>query len=82
MTRKRRIFPKHSQHLLGKAADIRIKGIDASSLYAYLNAHADRLGFRGIGLYIQQKFVHVDVRETKGVGTVKVKNNANIQYSF
>ncbi len=47
----------HSQHLLGKASDIRIDGVDLSNL------HRAALGLRagGVGFYPQSDFVHVDV---------------------
>lgn len=49
-----------SQHLLGKAADVRLpKGMDANVLAKY----AEDIGFNGIGKY--DTFVHVDVRQKK-----------------
>jgi uncharacterized protein YcbK (DUF882 family) len=47
----------HSQHLLGKASDIRIEGVDLSNL------HRAALGLKagGVGFYPQSDFVHVDV---------------------
>lgn len=50
-----------SQHVLGTAADISARGIGVDEL-----CHAaERVGFRGIGRYHQQNFVHVDVRPGK-----------------
>ena len=50
----------HSQHLLGKAADVRkIPGMSIDKM-AHL---AEQAGFNGIGKY--RSFVHVDVRDTK-----------------
>lgn len=50
-----------SQHLLGKAADIVVIGIEPSAVYEYLcGQYSDR---HGIGLYKEQQFVHIDVRE-------------------
>lgn len=46
-----------SQHLLGKAADIKIPGYTPEQV-ANL---AKEIGFRGIGIY--NTFTHVDVRE-------------------
>jgi zinc D-Ala-D-Ala carboxypeptidase len=46
-----------SQHLLGKAADIMVKGIPASTVAEA----AEKVGFGGIGCY--STFTHVDVRE-------------------
>ena len=50
-----------SQHLLGKAADIVVKGIDPAEVYHYLNwAYPDCYG---LGDY--EDFTHIDVREDK-----------------
>jgi uncharacterized protein YcbK (DUF882 family) len=47
----------HSQHLLGKASDIRIDGVDLANLHrAALSMRAG-----GVGFYPQSDFVHVDV---------------------
>lgn len=48
-----------SQHALGRAADIRIPGVGIEELRSV----AMRLGARGVGLYPEKGFVHVDVRE-------------------
>ena len=45
-----------SQHLLGKAADIQVEGMAPDTLAA----HAEAIGFGGIGIY--SNFVHVDTR--------------------
>jgi len=50
-----------SQHMQGKAADIRVEGLDVEEL---ANC-ADAIGFGGIGTYRKQGFVHVDVRDRK-----------------
>lgn len=47
----------HSQHLLGKASDIRIGGVDLRDLHRA----ALSLGAGGVGFYPQSDFVHVDV---------------------
>ena len=47
-----------SQHLLGKAADITISGLDVDQI----SALAEKIGFQGIGKYPNQHFVHVDTR--------------------
>lgn len=51
----------YSQHLYGKAADIKVKGIAPKTVAAY----AEKLlpGKGGIGTY--SNFTHVDVRSTK-----------------
>jgi uncharacterized protein YcbK (DUF882 family) len=48
-----------SQHTLGRAADIRIPGVSITELKKV----AIKLGARGVGLYPEKGFVHVDVRE-------------------
>jgi uncharacterized protein YcbK (DUF882 family) len=48
-----------SQHALGRAADIRIAGVGIEEL----RETAIRLGARGVGLYPEKGFVHVDVRQ-------------------
>lgn len=47
---------KNSQHLLGKAADIVVKGVTPSRVAAF----ARKIGFRGVGEY--NGFTHVDTR--------------------
>ena len=51
----------YSQHLYGRAADIKVKGIAPKSVAAY----AEKLlpGKGGIGIY--STFTHIDVRSTK-----------------
>ena len=51
-----------SQHLLGKAADIRIKNTAVSQNLQLLQT-AERAGARGLGLY--GNFCHVDTRDKK-----------------
>lgn len=48
-----------SQHLQGKAVDIRVYGIKTTELAKY----AEEIGFDGIGIY--KNFIHVDVRGYK-----------------
>lgn len=48
---------KNSQHLLGKASDIIVKGMEITEL----SRIAKIVGFNGIGIY--KTFLHVDVRE-------------------
>jgi uncharacterized protein YcbK (DUF882 family) len=50
---------KTSQHTLGRAADIRIPGVGIEEL----RRAAMKLGARGIGIYPEKGFVHVDVRQ-------------------
>ncbi len=50
-----------SLHMQGKAADIAIRptGLTASKLLEKCN----EIGFTGIGVYAEQGFVHVDIRD-------------------
>lgn len=48
-----------SQHTLGRAADIRVQGVGIEEL----KKAAIRLGARGVGLYPEKGFVHIDVRQ-------------------
>ena len=47
----------HSQHMLGKASDIRVEGVEL----AHLHAAAQSLKAGGVGFYPVSNFVHVDV---------------------
>jgi len=55
---------KRSQHLLGNAADIVIKGLSVASMYE-LAAQVPAFRNGGIGVYPEQGFIHVDVRESR-----------------
>lgn len=48
-----------SQHMLGKAADIKINGLTPDEIAI----KAEKIGFGGIGIY--KTFVHLDVRHIK-----------------
>ena len=50
-----------SQHILGNAADIVVKGVSPAKVYAWLNSSYPN----SLGLGIYDTFVHVDVREGK-----------------
>lgn len=54
-----------SQHLLGKAADIRIDGISPRELRGIIEEliKDGRLNFKGVGAYAN--FTHVDIRKEK-----------------
>ena len=54
--RRSRAVAEHSQHMLGKAMDIRLADVDT----ARLRATAMRLQHGGVGYYSTEKFVHVD----------------------
>ena len=45
-----------SQHLLGKAIDVRLRGVDT----AHLRDTALALGLGGVGYYEKSDFVHID----------------------
>ena len=47
---------EHSQHLLGKAIDVRLSGFDTRRL----SEHARAIGGGGVGFYAKSDFVHVD----------------------
>lgn len=51
----------YSQHLYGKAADIKVKGVSPKTVAAYTNKLMPSSG--GIGIY--STFTHIDVRSTK-----------------
>lgn len=51
----------YSQHLYGKAADIKVTGIAPKTVAAYTEKLLPKSG--GIGIY--STFTHIDVRETK-----------------
>lgn len=51
----------YSQHLYGKAADIKVKGVNPKKVSAYVEKLLPKSG--GIGTY--GTFTHIDVRTTK-----------------
>ena len=56
---------KHSQHKLGKAADIVISGMTPNEVHklVYEMIECDELNFGGIGKY--NTFTHLDIRDKK-----------------
>lgn len=52
---------KLSQHLLGKAADIRVDGLTPRQVYKVAR---NILEFHGLGVSDHQNFIHLDVRDT------------------
>jgi uncharacterized protein YcbK (DUF882 family) len=54
---------KNSQHMYGNAADIVIKGVTPTEIYNFV----DTFHQGGMGLYLKNNFVHVDVRDTVGL---------------
>jgi uncharacterized protein YcbK (DUF882 family) len=55
---------KNSQHLYGKAADIVIEGMSVKEMY-YQALTIDDFNQGGIGIYPDNNFIHVDVRDGK-----------------
>ena len=55
-----------SQHLLGKAADIYVNGMSVRDLYEVVSIFYKN-GITGIGVYPEQGFIHVDIREKPGI---------------
>ena len=53
--------PTYSQHLYGKAADIKVKGVSPGKVAAYAEKLLPKSG--GIGIY--STFTHIDVRSAK-----------------
>lgn len=51
----------YSQHLYGKAADIKVKGVAPKKVASYVETLLKNKG--GIGIY--NSFTHIDVRSTK-----------------
>ena len=51
----------NSYHLIGLAADIKVKDINLIQLLAY----AEEIDFAGIGFYEKKNFLHLDVRPSK-----------------
>ncbi len=52
---------KTSYHLLGMAADIHVPGVSIEELLPM----AEEIGFKGIGCYPKQNFLHLDIRPTR-----------------
>lgn len=62
-----------SQHIQGRAADIRVAGMDARELHAaimllYGQGALPRLG--GLGKYVTKNFCHIDIRPRKTDGSI------------
>lgn len=54
---------KDSQHTLGNAADVLVPDYDHCHTVEQLAWYAEQVGFDGIGIYPEDEFVHVDVRD-------------------
>lgn len=55
---------KSSQHLLGKAADIRVPGVEAREVYAKIEQLIKKGNMKNGGLGKYANFTHYDVRDT------------------
>lgn len=56
---------KNSQHVLGKAADIAIVGLNSRIVYEIINDLIDKGDMLQGGLGLYNSFVHYDIRKTK-----------------
>lgn len=56
---------KNSQHILGKAADITVKGIPTTTLYFLIEDIISKGEILQGGLGLYNTFVHYDIRKTK-----------------
>jgi len=65
---------RHSQHMKGTAADIRVPALEIKCLHKVLDLHmrnCNRLGPGGMGLYLRGDrrddwgFIHIDIRATE-----------------
>jgi uncharacterized protein YcbK (DUF882 family) len=72
-----------SQHIQGRAADVRVGGMPASELHAaimllYGQGALPHLG--GLGRYDAKNFVHVDVRPRKPDGSIARWSGKGVDY--
>ena len=56
---------KSSQHVLGKAADIVVKGLEPKLVYEIIEDLIDKGDMLQGGLGLYDTFVHYDIRKTK-----------------
>lgn len=56
---------KNSQHVLGKAADIAVVGLNSRIVYEIINDLIDKGDMLQGGLGLYNSFVHYDIRKTK-----------------
>lgn len=74
MYRSIRQKPTKSQHIPGRAADIRAKTLPVATLYRTVNKliSIGTIKVGGVGYYPSKGFVHIDVRSRpKGTGTAR-----------
>lgn len=56
---------KNSQHLTGKAADIKVSGVDPKEVYNLLEILIEKGEIKQGGLGLYKSWVHYDIRGTK-----------------
>jgi len=56
---------KTSQHVLGKASDIKVKGIETDDLYLLIESLIEQGEMKEGGLGLYNSFVHYDIRGTR-----------------
>lgn len=66
---------KNSQHVLGKASDLQVKGVEPEDLYLIIDSliTTGQMKEGGLGLY--NTFVHYDIRGTKARWDKRDKEN-------
>ena len=66
---------KNSQHVLGKASDLQVKGVEPEDLYLIIESliKTGEMKQGGLGLY--NSFVHYDIRGTKARWDYRKKEN-------
>lgn len=66
---------KNSQHVLGKASDLKVKDLDTKDLYLIIESLIEdgKMKEGGLGLY--NTFVHYDIRGTKARWDNRTKEN-------
>lgn len=63
---------KSSQHVLGKAADIVVKGLEPKLVYEIIEDLIDKGDMLQGGLGLYDTFVHYDIRKLKHVGIIQL----------
>ena len=63
----------NSQHILGKAADLQVKGISTDELYKVIDTLAEYNHVMQGGLGVYDTFVHYDIRGTEARWNNKTK---------
>ena len=66
---------KTSQHILGKAADIKVKDLETKDLYLIIESLIEAGDMKEGGLGLYNTFVHYDIRGTKARWDNRTKEN-------